>query len=381
MKRALPALAAFLVAVIIIVIFLALSASSPIDTVIAFLSRPFSSWWHFGNLLNAASLILLAALGSKIALDSGMVNLGGEAQVFAPALLTAVMLNAAGASFPSIAGASFPNDLSFPVGAGFLNAGIMIVTALASASVGALLAAGSAALRVRRGVSELLSSFLLSAAVLPVLDYLVSGPLRDQSKNLLATKSIPVPFRLEPFLHPSYLNVSFLIILALAISLTLFLSRTRAGYRMRLTGMASEFALYSGINTDAYRFISMTASGALHGLSGFFSVVGTAYVCHQGHSGGLGWSALAVALMARSGFAFVIPAAILFAWLESASDSALLSTRFSFDSTSIVQAVLLLAISARLMMRRPRARLIMRRPSAGILQDSRRRAGTPGGDA
>ena len=367
MKRALPALMAFLAAVIIIVTFLALSASSPVDTVIAFLSRPFSSWWHFGNLLNAASLILLAALGSKLALDSGMVNLGGEAQVFAPALLTAVLLNSAGASFPNAAG--------------MLNAGIMIATALASACLGALLAAGSAALRVRRGVSELLSSFLLSAAALPVLDYLVSGPLRDQSKNLLATKTIPLAFRLEPFLRPSYLNASFMIILALAISLTMFLSRTRAGYCIRLTGTASEFALYSGIKINSYRFFAMTASGAFHGLAGFFSVVGTAYVCHQGHSGGLGWSALAVALMARSGFAFVIPAAILFAWLESASDSALLSTRFSFDSTSIVQAVLLLAISARLMTRKPRARLGTRRPRAGIIKDSRRRADISGGDA
>jgi simple sugar transport system permease protein len=371
MKRALPALTAFLAAVIVIVTFLALSASSPADTVAAFLSRPFSSWWHFGNLLNASSLILLAALGSKLALDSGMVNLGGEAQVFAPALLTAVTLNAAGASFPSIAGASFPNA------SGMVNAGLLIATALASASLGALLAAGSAALRVRRGVSELLSSFLLSAAALPVLDYLVSGPLRDQSKNLLATASIPEAFRLEPFLRPSYLNASFAIAIAIAVSLSLFLSRSRAGYRMRLTGAASEFALYSGIATDSYRFFAMTASGALHGLSGFFSVVGTAYACHQGHSGGLGWSALAVALMARSGVAFVIPAAVLFAWLESASDSALLSTRFSFDSTSIVQAVLLLAISARLMIRRPRARfetrMTLARPLKGVRGERRTR--------
>jgi len=61
----------------------------------------------------------------------------------------------------------------------------------------------------------------------------------------------------------------------------------------------------------------------------------------------MGWSALAVALIARSNLIAIIPAAILYAWLDTASDMAFLSSNSGFDSTSIVQAIILLVVSAR----------------------------------
>ncbi len=333
MKGLLAPVAALVAAITVITAFLALSGDSPAATLALFFSRPFSSWWHFGNLLNGAALLMIAATGSSLALRSGSFNLGGEAQIYAPALVTALILSSD----------LWPSDLSA--------AGAVLpfaAAALAATISGAALAAVPAALRSRRGVSELLSSFLFSAATLPILDYLVGGPLRDQSKNLLATAPVAKAFRLPPLADPSLFNVSFFVALAVAVAAALFLTKTKAGFRLGVTGVAPEFARFSGFRTGRIAAATLTVSGALHGLAGFFSVTGTWYLCHQGHSGGMGWSALAVALIAGKGPYAIIPAALVFSWLEAASDSALLSARFGFDSTSIVQAILLLVISARL---------------------------------
>ncbi|HQL34126.1 MAG TPA: ABC transporter permease, partial [Treponemataceae bacterium] len=54
---------------------------------------PFSSLWHAGNLLDKAGLLMFASTGAAFALKSGTFNLGGEAQIYASALVTAMILS------------------------------------------------------------------------------------------------------------------------------------------------------------------------------------------------------------------------------------------------------------------------------------------------
>ena len=166
------------------------------------------------------------------------------------------------------------------------------VALVAAAGTGALLGFIPGILKSRFHITEILTSFLLSAAITPVIDYLVAGPLRDKGKNLLATPQIADVFRIAPIAAPSYFNASFLVAVALALSAGLFLSRTRAGYRFRVAGTAPEFARFAGFPVGTATTAGMTVSGALHGLAGFFAVTGTWYACLEGFSSGMGWSAL-----------------------------------------------------------------------------------------
>lgn len=328
MKRFIPALVALGAGLVIITALIALSSDSPAVPLAVFFSKPFSSWFYFGNMLNMAGLMIFAATGSAFALKAGTFNLGGEAQIYAPALVAAVML-------------------SGPPPATAVETAFRFALALAAAvGTGAVLGFVPGFLKARFRISELLTSFLLSAALLPVIDYLVSGPLRDQSKNLLATKAIAAAFRIPPFLKPSSLNASFAVAVVLALLAGLFLRNTTAGYRLRVTGTAGEFARFAGFSVNSVPIAGMTVSGIFHALAGFFSITGTWYMCHNGFSSGMGWSALAIALIARHNIFAVVPAAILYAWLQTASEAAVLTTRFSFDSTALVQAVIFLCISA-----------------------------------
>ncbi|HNY16779.1 MAG TPA: ABC transporter permease [Treponemataceae bacterium] len=326
-------LASFGLALALIAALIALSSPDPLSSVASFFTRPFSSAWYLGNTLDMAGLLILAGTGSAVALRAGAFNLGGEAQIYAPALASAVIL--AGGAPRAAAALGLP-----PIATAFL--------ALAAAiALGGALGFIPGILRARLGISELLSSFLLSAALIPVADYLVSGPFRDTAGNLVATKPIGDALALRSILPPSHLNVSFFVALAVAVAAWFFLSRTEPGYRLRMTGSARDFARFAGFPVARAAALAMAVSGALHGLAGYFAVTGTWYRCHEGFSSGMGWSALAIALVARRNPLAVIPAAIAFSWLETASDAATLSASLSFDATPLIQAIIFLVVSAR----------------------------------
>jgi simple sugar transport system permease protein len=86
----------------------------------------------------------------------------------------------------------------------------------------------------------------------------------------------------------------------------------------------------------------MGVSGALNGLTGFFAVAGTYGLCHRGFSGGLGWNAIAVALIARNRPLALIPAALALGCLKAGSDSALLSRGLNFETAAFIQAAALI---------------------------------------
>ena len=331
MKRFLIPVAAFASGLVAVSLILAFSLGNPGLAIQSFFTRPFSSWWYIGNTLNMAGLLILAGTGASLALRGGTFNLGGEAQIYASALVTAVILSGPTASVP-----------------GALPTLAIFALALAAAALtGALLAFIPGILKAGLNCSELLASFLLSAAVVPVIDYMIAGPFRDRTGNLIATEAIAKAFRLNPFFKPSFFNVSFFIAIALALLAAFALKKTRAGYRYTVSGTAPDFARFSGFPVGNVTVASMTLSGLFHGLTGFFAITGTWYMCHQSLSAGMGWSALAIALIARSNLIAVIPSAILYAWLDTASDMAFLSSNSGFDSTSIVQAIILLVVSAR----------------------------------
>jgi simple sugar transport system permease protein len=181
---------------------------------------------------------------------------------------------------------------------------------------------------------------LISAAISPAADYFIAGPLRNPEGSLMATGRFGLT--LPRLLPPSNLSLSFIFAMALIGLGHIFIYRTVWGYRYKVAGSAPDFARYGGINPEGRWVPAMGVSGALNGLTGFFAVAGTYGLCHQGFSGGLGWNAIAVALIARNRPLALIPAALVFGWLKAGSDSALLSRGLNFETTAFIQAAVLI---------------------------------------
>ena len=313
-------------AILVCVLLLIALSDDRHEALYYFFVYPIVSTYHLGNLLDTATLLMLSGLGAAIAFRSGVFNLGGEGQAYLGALIAAQLAL-------SLEGLSPFFAIPF----------ILIVSATSSAIFGAL----SGFLRMRWNIDELITTFLVSSALIPIINYALAGPLRDAAGYLLATPAIPSEFHFPRMLPPSRFNAGILISVPLCIAAFFIIAKTVWGFELRTTGLNRKFALYCGISTGAYVLVPLALSSFLHGMAGSFTVLGTYHSAVQGSTSGIGWNGLAVALIAENNPLLVIPAALFFAFLETATETAMLNTQFSFELSSVIQAVVFLFITAR----------------------------------
>lgn len=290
---------------------------------------PWASAWASGNTLDYFALVLCAALGADIAFRGGLFNLGLEGQIYAGGVSSSAVLLFLPQSVPSVP----------PFAALSLAAAAAVCTGLVMGGVCSLL-------KRRTGANEMITSFLLSAAVSPVCDYLIAGAMRDSSGSLLATARFASV--LPRLLPPSALSLSAPLALLLFAASRLYLYGTGAGYRFRSSGGAPAFAVYGGIRPQTYWTGAMGVSGALAGLAGFFFAAGTDGLCYQGFSGGLGWSGLSAALIAGRSSVSLLPVALVYASLSEGLDKTLEASGLSLDAAVLVEAAVLLFATVRL---------------------------------
>lgn len=286
------------------------------------------NFYLIGTILNFSTILMVGGCGSYLAVKGGNYNLGGEGQVYSGGLVAAVSLAAMG----HLGTAGLP---SVPA---------ILLCIILSGLAGAVPAFICAVLKEFRHVDVLLSSFLLSAGTMPLIDYLVAGPCRGSDNNLLATEFILQKYRFPSILNPSPLNGSFFAAILLCVGLFFFMKRSSFGKELGIYGKSPDFTDYSGISSAKLNLVSLTASGFFYGLSGMLCVVGTYFTCHSGFNAGFGWNALSVSLISLSNPILIIPSAVLVAAVTTSASQFSLMHNFGFDTGSLIQSLLLFAI-------------------------------------
>jgi simple sugar transport system permease protein len=286
---------------------------------------PLTQRFYLGNLIAHSIPLIVAGLGVSFAFASRNFNLGGEGQLYAGALASTLVALAVPEISPFAA---------------------LCASFLAAIVAGGILGGISGYLKRRLGVDELISSFLISAAVILLVDYLVTVPFQDPASNFQTTLPIPGIFMLRRILPPSSLSTGIFFAIAIAIAGKAVLDKTKFGFELRLCGINREFARYSGIDNGFYTVLPMTISGALHGLAGALMVFGSYRATMRGFSAGAGWNAIAVSLIAGNNPLALIPASLFYSYLEAGSKSVLMSAQLRSEIASIIQSVLFLLITA-----------------------------------
>jgi riboflavin transport system permease protein len=309
---------------IVILLILVLS-DEPGKAIYYFFIGPFTNAYYLGNMLNQAIPLIFTGLGIAVAFKSSTFNLGGEGQAYSGAIVSTVILLAL-PHFPGIVG-----------GAAAL---------IGAVAMGAILAGLSGFFNMRWGTDQLISSFLISSAVILIINYLVTGPLDDPANSMLTTARIAQQYQFLKIFPPSKLDISIVFAVVTAIGTFFFMQRSHWGYEMRMCGISREFARYAGINVDKYLIIPMAISGGFHGLAGAVSVMGTHYRCLKGVTAGLGWNGIAVALIAKNNPIAVIPAALFFAYLDAGAKTAMLHSDVTFELAKIAQATIFFLVTA-----------------------------------
>ena len=313
-------------AVIITIVLLAVSSDSPIKSILFFFSGPLTNTYNLGNMLDKAGLLIIAGLGMSIAFRAGVFNLGGEGQVYAGAMAAVIVA------------------LNIDPSNRF--AGIFTVV-LAGVLSGAFLAGISGYLKSKFNTDELISSFLISGITIHLVDYLITNPFRDKNSFLSSTDKIPVNLFLKQISGNSHLNISFILALISTVIAFIFIFKTALGYEIRLSGLNRKFSEYGGIPVKKHYIVPMLISGAMYGAAGSFAALGNFHMGIKGFTNGLGWNGIAVALIAANNPAFIIPGALIFAYLDAGTQIAMIHSDLSFEFSNLIRAVIFFLITAK----------------------------------
>ncbi len=300
-------------------------SSEPLLAVKYFFAGPFLNRYFFGNMIDAAVPLIFSGLGIALAFKASLFNLGGEGQIYLGALVTTVVC------------------LVLPAGGGFAGSFIAL---LAGGVAAGLLAAFSGYLRTKWNVDSMISSFLLSSAVVYGVNFFITNIFKDPASSLLATPAIKNSYFLPRIMSPSTLSTGIFFALGCAFIIYFLLYRTRWGYELTMCGLNTEFAAYGGINVSSYITMPFFLSGMLHGLGGGFIVLGTYHMSIKGFTSGFGWGGIAVALIAKNNPLGIIPSALFFAYLNAGSKTAMLYTDVTFEVAAVVEAFVFFFITS-----------------------------------
>jgi simple sugar transport system permease protein len=298
---------------------IALLGYSPIAALRALITGSFGSGPALTATLLKTGPLLLTGLAVALCFRCGVWNIGAEGQLYAGALLTTAVATRLLVDAP---------------------AALLLPVAIAAGAVGgAIWAAMAGLLRVGRGVSEVISTILLNFVAIQLVSLAVHGPLQElagaypQSDALSASARLPTWARI---------HLGIPIAAGLAVASAFLLFRTAIGFRMRAVGFSPLAARFAGMQPGRQLVLTLTGAGALAGLAGAFEVMGVTGRLYETLSPGYGYTAIAVALLARLHPLAVLPAALFFGVLEAGGGAMQREAGVPAVATDVVKGVVIL---------------------------------------
>jgi simple sugar transport system permease protein len=269
------------------------------------------------------SPLLLAGLAVALCFRCGVWNIGAEGQLLAGALAATALATRSPGSAPA--------------------ALLAPAVAAAGALGGAVVGAAAGGLRAARGVSEVISTLLLNFVAIQCVALAVQGPLQEAARAYPQSEALPAA-ALLPALGRVHLGVAAAA--CLAFLLHWIVSQSALGFRMRAVGLSPRAARFAGIPPERHAVLALALGGALAGLAGAFEVAGVTGRLYEGLSPGYGYTAIAVALLARSQPLALIPSALFFGALEAGAGAMQREAGVPAEATQVVQAVVILLSAA-----------------------------------
>jgi simple sugar transport system permease protein len=308
----------------VLALFFQANGHDPVVAMSAMFRGAFGSWYAFtsGTLLRAVPLALIA-IGFAVALRSGALNIGGEGQFYAGAIA---------ATWIGLKLGDWPAAAAIPV--------VLATSTLA----GAAWVAVPAWLRLRFGVLEVISTLLLNFIAEILVSLMVQGPLQESTHIYPQSDQLPVPARL-PVLPGTRLHAGVIIAIVMGAAAWYVFRKTALGFELKAVGSGPRAARISGgLRVSRLGALALLASGASAGLAGGVEVSGVSYALYPNLSPGYGFTAIAVALLARLSPAGILVSAVLFGALEAGAAAMQRDAGVPAVAVYVAEAVTILSV-------------------------------------
>lgn len=267
--------------------------------------------------------LLISALGVTLAFKMKFWNIGGEGQIIM------------GAVFASYIALYYGNWPHVP---------LVIVMLIAGAIGGGLWGLIPAFFKAKFNTNETLFTLMLNYIALNIIVFLRDGPWADPS-------SAGFP-KIARFVTNAQLDkvfdiqIGWIIGLILVVVVFIYLKYTKHGYEITVVGESTSTATYAGMNVKKIILRTMFISGAIAGIAGMVQATGSDLTLATQVAGGVGFTAIIVAWLARLNPFAILVVAFLFSVLQKGSSVMQSTYGLSVYSANVFQGIILFFVLA-----------------------------------
>jgi len=285
-----------------------------------------ASAYGLSELLVRMTPLLLTAVAVALPSRLGLINVGGEGQLY----LGAWLASAGALAFPS-----WPAWALLPlvILLGFLG--------------GALWAALPGLLRAARLVNETIATLLLNYVAPLIVSYFVFGPWRATESSAYPQSAAFADAALLPPLFDTRVHAGLFIALAALGAYWILLDKTRFGVDMRAIGGNPEAARRLGLPVGTWIVVALALGGGMAGLAGMGEAMGIHGRLRQGLSPGYGYTGFLISWLAGGRPLGILFMAFLFAILTAAGDTLQITQGLPYSAINLLLAIILFVVLAR----------------------------------
>lgn len=315
---------AILIAVGITVAIIFSISAEPGTAIYNLFLGPLQSKRHFFNVLESSIPLIFSGLALSIVFKSGNFS-----------MITDAALYMGGAVAAAIA-----IKVSLPVGIH------PMVIILVAAIVGGVIGSIPALLKVKCHANELVTSLMLNNVFFFIGIYIVNKYLIDRNAGTFASLKYQPTSSLGNMVSGTKLHYGFIIAIVAAILLYILVYKTKFGYEIRVVGSNPEFAKHTGINIGKVVILTQMLAGAVAGIGGAVEQTGMYSRFNWQDSPTYAWDGVIIAILAGNNPKMVPIAAFFLGYIRVGADLMSRKSDVQNELVAIVQAVLILFITA-----------------------------------
>ncbi|MCZ7538951.1 MAG: ABC transporter permease [Anaerolineae bacterium] len=318
------------------------TVSQTADAYKTFLLGPLSRQNRWVIWMRDALTLIMLGLAIAIVFRAEQFSLGADGQLYFGALASGALVLAFG---------DLPKILLIPV------------ALLSAATAGFVWGLVPGVLKAYLGANELVSTLMLSTVAARFYEMVITEQLQPPDAGFTTSDWFPQNGLLTPIIDVAgdQVTIAVYLLIILVLLTWVLIQRTPLGYEIRMIGANIKFANFGGINSKRTIMLAMALSGAVAGLAGAHLAMGIHRRLILNISLGLGFEGVVVALLARNNPLVVPFTGLLYAYLRTGAQVMERDANVSSEVVRIIQAVVILLITADALVAFFRQRRITRR--------------------
>ena len=321
LRTAVAIVAAFCVALIIILCV----SDQPMDAFEYLVLGPLMKPRYFNQVLVQMVPIALTGLALALMLKAGQFNLATEG---------AFILGGVFAALVAI-------RVALPLG---IHPILAIVFGIIG---GVIICVIPAILKISFKISEMVVSLMMNYIALRIGNVIIRGALLDETAGILTTKEFLDSAKMSVIpVGELEIQVALVIMIIVVVGFYIYLSKTRNGYALQLSGLNGRFLAFSGIGVSGLVLTSQIMGGAVAGGAGaMYTLSNLERYDLVNTFPNKGFDGMIVTILARNNPLLVPVAAFFIAYVREGAEIMSRHTDVSVEIMSIIQGIIIILVA------------------------------------